>query len=81
MFYSAEEVDIHNVDDNEDIDMADPPVDDDIPLLSDVPDESQHEQLLGAGRFVETYEGCMEMFPGGETFMDQFRNNQYVEQQ
>jgi hypothetical protein len=80
IFYSAEEVDVHNVDDDEDIDMADPPTDDDVPPLSDVPDESQREQLPGTGRFVETYEGCAETFPGGETFMDQFRNDQYAEQ-
>ncbi|KAI5984418.1 hypothetical protein EDD15DRAFT_2177214 [Pisolithus albus] len=41
--------------------------------------ESQREQLSGSRRFIETYEGCAEMFPGGETFMDQFRNDQYAE--
>lgn len=38
-------------------------------------------QLPGAARFVETYQGCAETFPGGETFMSRFRNDQYVEQQ
>ncbi|KIM51910.1 hypothetical protein SCLCIDRAFT_33084 [Scleroderma citrinum Foug A] len=42
--------------------------------------ESQHRQLPGATRFVETYQGCAEMFPRGETFMSQFRNDQYAEQ-
>ncbi|KIM57753.1 hypothetical protein SCLCIDRAFT_129727 [Scleroderma citrinum Foug A] len=32
------------------------------------------------GRFVETYEGCVTAFPGGEMFMGQFRSDQYVEQ-
>lgn len=32
------------------------------------------------GRFVETYKGCVTAFPGGETFMGQFRSDQYVEQ-
>lgn len=27
------------------------------------------------GRFIETYEGCSETFPGGKTFMDTFRKD------
>ena len=39
----------------------------------------QPEQLF-SGRFVETYEGCSEAFPGGETFMGRFRRDQFAEQ-
>ena len=56
------------------------PVHEDDPPTSNSPHRSEPEQI-GPGRFVETYGGCMEMFPGGQTFMDQFRNDQYVEEQ
>ncbi|KAI5983252.1 hypothetical protein EDD15DRAFT_2376651 [Pisolithus albus] len=71
--------------DDEDINMGVPHAD----TLPPFPDYSpapsvgsyggQHEQLPGTGRFFETYEGCVETFPGGETFMDQFWNDGYAE--
>ena len=70
--------------DNEDIEMdvpRSPAAHDDIPHPPfDTPNESQHGQSPGVGRFVETYEGCAETFPGGETFIGRFRNDQYTEQ-
>jgi len=72
-------------DDDEDIEMTvpqSPAAHNNIPFPpSDPPDESQHGQFPGIERFVETYEGCAKVFPGGETFIDWFRNDQYVEQQ
>jgi len=65
----------HSQGDNEDIDMDDftgyrkPDFDD--PHRSQDPDP---------GIYVKTYKGCMEVFPGGEMFMDQFRCDQYAEQ-
>jgi hypothetical protein len=32
------------------------------------------------GRFMETFEGCGENFPGGKTFMDDFWADQYADQ-
>ena len=69
---------------DEDIEMAspeynDPPAHDSGPLTSNPPHGSEPEQI-GPTRFIETYEGCVETFPGGQTFMDQFRNDQYAEQ-
>ncbi|KAI6043346.1 hypothetical protein EDC04DRAFT_2600224 [Pisolithus marmoratus] len=43
------------------------------PLNFNDPHGSQHDP--DPGIYVETYEGCMEAFPGGETFMDQFRHD------
>ena len=67
-----------------DVEMAgpwSPAAHDDDPLPpSDTPDEGQRVQSPGIGRFVETYEGCAEAFPGRQTFMDQFRNDQYSEE-
>ena len=37
-------------------------------------------QRIGPDRFVEVFEGCAEQFPGGKTFMDEFRNDQYAEE-
>ena len=39
----------------------------------------QPEQL-GPERFVEMYEGSVECFAGGKTFMDEFMADQYAEQ-
>ena len=59
-----------------------PPPDHDDPFLPfDNSIGGECRQLPGTARFVETYQGCMETFPGGETFMSRFRNDQYVEQQ
>lgn len=33
-----------------------------------------------SNRFIEVYEGCVERFPGGKTFMDEFRNDRYAEE-
>ena len=44
-----------------------------------VPSRPDIEQL-GPGRFVETFEGCGETFPGGKTFMGDFWADQYTEQ-
>ena len=57
-----------------------PPVDNDVPPPSNSPCRSEPEQI-GPRRCVKTYGGCVETFPGGETCMAQFRNDQYVEQQ
>lgn len=57
-----------------------PPVDNDVPPPSNSPRRSEPEQI-GPRRCVKTYGGCVETFPGGETCMAQFRNDQYVEQQ
>lgn len=35
---------------------------------------------LRPGRYVETFEGCGETFPGGRTFMDGFWADEYAEQ-
>lgn len=35
---------------------------------------------LPTGNFTEIYEGCSEAFPGGKTFMDSFREDQYAEE-
>ncbi|KAI6010124.1 hypothetical protein EDC04DRAFT_2581204 [Pisolithus marmoratus] len=48
------------------------------PLNFDDPHGSQHDP--DPGIYVETYEGCTEVFPGGEMFMDRFRCDQYAEQ-
>ena len=79
------------ISDDEDVDMAvpqspaadvemagswSPAAHDDDPLPpSNTPNEGQCVQSSGIGRLVETYEGCAEAFPGGQTFMDQFRND------
>ncbi|KAF8547631.1 hypothetical protein OG21DRAFT_1527027 [Imleria badia] len=55
-------------DDDSDLDMAYDPLN---PSLDDQP---------FLGRFVEAFEGCAETFPGGKTFMDNFREDQYTEQ-
>ena len=57
-----------------------PPDHDDLFLPFDNSIGGEHGQLPGTARFVETYQGCTEMFPGGETFMSRFRNDQYAEQ-
>ena len=58
-----------------------PPPDHDDPFLPfDNSIGGECGQLPCTARFVETYQGCVETFPGGETFMSQFRNDQYVEQ-
>jgi len=63
--------------DDEDIDMDFiPDYDNPSPHFED-PHESQDDP--DPGIFVENYEGCAEAFPGGETFMDQFRHDQYAE--
>ncbi|KAF8836973.1 hypothetical protein BDN67DRAFT_881692, partial [Paxillus ammoniavirescens] len=31
-------------------------------------------------KFVELYEGCSEVFPGGKTFMDSFREDRYADE-
>ena len=53
------------------------------PFGASAPTSSSHhggqpEQLF-SGRFVKTYEGCSEAFPGGETFMGRFRRDQFAE--
>ncbi|KIJ13948.1 hypothetical protein PAXINDRAFT_13271 [Paxillus involutus ATCC 200175] len=62
--------------DNNDIDMTHDPsgVPDHLPFLEAQPKE------LRQGRFVEMFTGCAEFFPGGKTFMDVFREDQYTEQ-
>lgn len=44
-----------------------------------VPPRPEVEQL-SSERFVETFKGCGESFPGGKTFMDDFWIDQYAEQ-
>ncbi|KAF8546109.1 hypothetical protein OG21DRAFT_1528045, partial [Imleria badia] len=64
-------------DDDSDLDMAyDPPN----PSLDDQPFLGPPPEQFFQGRFVETFEGCTETFPGGKTFMDNFREDQYTEQ-
>ncbi|KAI6008569.1 hypothetical protein EDC04DRAFT_2907000 [Pisolithus marmoratus] len=67
----------HSQGDNENVDMDTFPDYGD-PLNFDNPHRSQHDP--DPGIYVETYEGCTEAFPGGETFMDRFRCDQYAEQ-
>ena len=35
---------------------------------------------FGSEQFVEGYAGCVEQFPGGKNFMDEFRNDRYAEE-
>ena len=83
-FHSLEDVEVPDVahweDGDEDIRMDVSPNYNDPSTPFDDPHESQREQLPGPGGFVEAYEGCTEAFPGGETFMGQFRCDQYAEQ-
>ena len=76
--YGAEQGDTlstANVED--DFEMAHGPTDPDPPGLNpSVP--SGQPQLLRPHRFVEVFEGCAEQFPGGKTFMEEFRNDRYV---
>ncbi|KIM57130.1 hypothetical protein SCLCIDRAFT_29078 [Scleroderma citrinum Foug A] len=62
----------HNDPPSSDHDNPPPPFDNSI--------EGQHGQLPSAARFVKTYQGCMETFPGGVMFISWFRNDQYAEQ-
>ncbi|KAI6020812.1 hypothetical protein BKA83DRAFT_4494638 [Pisolithus microcarpus] len=66
--------------DDEDLDIGIPPICPDYGVAPSPSCENQEEQLMDTGMFVKTYDGCAETFLGGETFMDQFRNDQYVEQ-
>jgi len=73
-------------------DLPDPPDFYNPPNFNDPPDppsanistpSSHHgswSEHLFPGRFVKTYEGCAEAFPGGETFMGRFRKDRFVEQ-
>ncbi|KAI5990601.1 hypothetical protein EDD15DRAFT_2170126 [Pisolithus albus] len=76
----GEDVEVHSQGDDENADMDVFPDYGD-PLTPDDPHgthRSQHDP--DPGIYVETYEGCTEAFPGGETFMDRFGHNQYAEQ-
>lgn len=61
-------------DDDFEMDYVPPNAGDDQPFLGPPPEQ------LRPGRFVEMFEGCAESFPGGKTFMDVFREDQYAEQ-
>lgn len=37
-----------------------------------------HMGQASSNTFVETYEGCSEVFPGGKSFMDNFRQDKYA---
>ena len=76
--YGAEQGDTPptaNVED--DFKMAHGPADSDPPGLNPSVPGGQ-PQLLRPDRFVETFEGCAEQFPGRKTFMEEFRNDQYA---
>ena len=82
MEYGAEQSDTPPIAGNEgDFDMAHEPVDPQNPpgLNPFVP--GCQPQRIGPDRFVEVlFEGCAEQFPGGKTFMDEFRNDRYAEE-
>ena len=81
MEYGAEQSDTPPIAGNEgDFDMAHEPVDPQNPpgLNPFVP--GCQPQQIGPDQFVEVFEGCAEQFPGGKTFMDEFRNDQYAEE-
>ncbi|KAI6042440.1 hypothetical protein EDC04DRAFT_2600794 [Pisolithus marmoratus] len=66
--------------DDEVLDMGIPPINttsfhSDYSIAPSPSYESQQEQLMDTGTFIETYGGCVATFPGGETFMDQFKND------
>ena len=50
------------------------------PGASDSTMDIPEEVMPPMSRFVETYEGCSEAFPGGKTFMDAFHNDQYADE-
>ena len=44
------------------------------------PDTRVGPEQLCLRRFMETFKGCGKTFPGGKTFMDKFRKDQYAEE-
>ena len=62
--------------DDDDFEMAYDPLN----ALGDQPFLGPPPKQLHPGRFMEIFKGCVKSFPGGKTFMDSFREDQYAEE-